>query len=153
MNGCSNSAGSTGGGGRGSGGGQSSINEDDATAAAAAAAADRPLLAEKDRLIRTQARRIELLEAEAERARRQRDQLATKVVLLSKKLQMYSRDALHQGRHLQPEHQQQPQHDSKCRHHHHHQQQQQQQHQQVNVLVERGVNRCDRWASIYRLTV
>jgi len=48
---------------------------------------------DKDRLIVAQARRIEALEVEADGLRKERDAMATKVALLSYKLQMYSRAA------------------------------------------------------------
>lgn len=53
------------------------------------------VLRDKDSIIRAQAKRIGQLEREAERVRKERDSLATKVALLTYKLQMYSKD-LHQ---------------------------------------------------------
>lgn len=59
------------------------------------------LLRDKEDIIVAQARRIADLEREAERVRKDRDSLATKLTLLTYKLQMYSKD-LHDGRRPPP---------------------------------------------------
>lgn len=66
-----------------------------------AAAAVGGLLRDKEDIIVAQARRIADLEREAERVRKDRDSLATKLTLLTYKLQMYSKD-LHDGRRQPP---------------------------------------------------
>lgn len=65
--------------------------------AASAAAAAAGLLRDREDIIAAQARRIEELERETERVRRERDGLATKLTLLTYKLEMYSKD-LHDAR-------------------------------------------------------
>lgn len=65
------------------------------------AAAVGGLLQDKEDIIVAQARRIADLEREAERVRKDRDSLATKLTLLTYKLEMYSKD-LHDGRRQPP---------------------------------------------------